>query len=176
MIDRLDRLGVPVDPEPILAQAGQDPGRSLGRPLLAAALVAAGHATDFADAFDRYLAEGQPAFVERIGASPAQVVALILRAGGVASLAHPGRSTDEVTIRRLVDNGLPALEVFHPDHDAALRHRLARLAQDCRLLVTGGSDYHGPGSGRVDAFGRVGLPEADYDRLIAFAKSRQAGP
>ena len=32
-------------------------------------------------------------------------------------------------------------------------------------LVTGGSDYHGPGSGRSAALGRVGLPRADYARL-----------
>jgi predicted metal-dependent phosphoesterase TrpH len=169
MIGRLDRLGVPIDAGPLLAAAGRDPGRAMGRPMLAAALVAAGHATDFSDAFDRYLAEGRPAFVERLGASPADVVALIARAGGVASLAHPGRASNEATIRALVDAGLPAIEVYHPDHDQALQDQHARLARECGLLVTGGSDYHGPGTRRPDALGRIGLPEAEYARLSAFA-------
>ena len=41
-------------------------------------------------------------------------------------------------------------------------------AQDSRrLAVTGGSDYHGPGSGRTDGFGRIGLPQEAFDRLAA---------
>ena len=45
---------------------------------------------------------------------------------------------------RGADRGGPrGLEVDHPDHDGAARHRLRVLAEDLGLLVTGSSDYHG---------------------------------
>jgi predicted metal-dependent phosphoesterase TrpH len=149
--------------------AGGASGRALGRPLLARALVEAGYARSVQDAFDQFLAHGRPAFVERRGASPAEVVALLARAGGIAAVAHPGKQRLEATVRALADDGLAAVEVFHPDHDEQDVARYLQIAKECDLLVTGGSDYHGPGSGRESALGRVGLPAADFDRLVAHA-------
>ena len=84
-----------------------------------AALVEAGHVADFREAFDRYLAEGRPAFIERTGVPPAEVVALVARAGGVTSMAHPGKTQKDYLIPDLIAAGLAAIEVYHPDHDAA---------------------------------------------------------
>lgn len=162
---RLAQLGVPVDLEHAMVDAGRQPGRALGRPMAAAALVAAGHVADFREAFDRYLGEGKPAFIERIGPSPSEVAALISRAGGVASLAHPGKAGRDYLIAGLAEAGLPAIEVYHPDHDATDTARYQQMAQSLGLLMTGGSDFHGVGSTREFAFGVVNLPSADYARL-----------
>lgn len=162
---RLAQLGVPVDLAQAMADAGRQSGRAMGRPMAAAALVAAGHVADFREAFDRYLGEGKPAFIERIGPSPAEVAALIGRAGGVASLAHPGKSQRDHLIPALADAGLPAIEVYHPDHDPIDTARYKQIARSLGLLMTGGSDYHGVGSTRELAFGRVHLPSADYAKL-----------
>ncbi len=162
---RLARLGVPVDLEQAMAAAGRQTGRALGRPMAAAALVAAGHVGNFREAFDRYLGEGKPAFIERIGPSPAEVVALIARAGGVASLAHPGKSQRDHLIADLADAGLPAIEVYHPDHDAIDTARYKQMALSLGLLMTGGSDFHGIGSTREFAFGVINLPSPAYARL-----------
>lgn len=167
--DRLARLGVPVDIENVTLTAGHLPGRAWGRPIVAAALVEAGHVADFREAFDRYLAEGRPAFVERIGVPPAEVVALVARAGGLASMAHPGKTQKDHLIPDLVAAGLPAIEVYHPDHDAADTARYRQMAGTFNLLPTGGSDYHGPGSGRDQALGHVLLPAADFARLAGRA-------
>ena len=67
----------------------------------------------------------------------------IHHAGGLASLAHPGRTAIDARIPALRDAGLDALEVYHSDHDAAASDRYRRLADDLGLLMTGGSDYHG---------------------------------
>lgn len=163
--DRLAQLGVPIDLSEALADGARVEGRSLGRPVAAAALVAAGHAQDIRDAFDRYLGAGQPAFIERIGPSPADVVALIRRAGGVASLAHPGKSERDHLIPALAEAGLDAIEVYHPDHERADVARYRKMARTLGVLTTGGSDYHGEGTPREPAFGRVHLPAADYARL-----------
>jgi len=169
--ERLEHLGVGIDMAAVMP-AGESGGRSVGRPLVAAALVAAGHARDVPDAFDRYLAEGRPAYVERSGESPAAVVARIRRAGGLASVAHPGKfRLDERFISELAGAGLSAIEVFHPDHDAGAIARYKAMAEALNLLVTGGSDYHGPGTGRAAGLGHIVLPPDAYAALVA----RRAG-
>jgi hypothetical protein len=165
--ERLDQIGAPIDESSLLAGTDAGTGRSLGRPLVAAALVAAGHAFDIADAFTRYLGEGRPAYVERAGAPPAEVIALIGRAGGLSALAHPGKIGRDAIIPDLIAAGLSAIEVFHPDHSPADVRRYREIAERAGLLVTGGSDYHGPGSGRTAGFGQVGLPAEAYQALVA---------
>jgi 3',5'-nucleoside bisphosphate phosphatase len=171
IIAALDRLGAPVDAAPLFLRATVA-GRAVGRPLVAEALVAAGHARDIGDAFDRFLAEGRPAFIERIGPTPGAVVSIIGRAGGLASLAHPGKTRVDALVGELAAAGLPAIEVYHPDHDPKTTDRYREMAARYELLATGGSDYHGPGSGRDTAFGRTGLPPADFARLEARAGAR----
>ncbi len=166
---RLQRLAVPVDAAAFEAEA-EISGHALGRPRVAAALVEAGHAADIADAFERYLGEGRPAFVARRGPSPAEVIQRIRDAGGTASLAHPGKIGRDELIAPMVDAGLPAIEVFHPDHDEVATTRYTEMARARGLLITGGSDYHGPGSARAWAFGRVSLPA---DAFAAFAARRR---
>ena len=163
--DRLERLGVPVDLENAMAEAARSAGRAVGRPMAAIALVKAGHVASIKEAFDRYLGEGCPAFIERQGANPADVVALIARAGGVASLAHPGKTQKDHLIPALIEAGLPAIEVYHPEHDTAGTARYRQMADTFNLLVTGGSDYHGVGSGRSQGLGQFHLPAADFARL-----------
>lgn len=163
--ERLAKLGVPVDLEQAMVDAGRSAGRAMGRPMAAAALVAAGHVRDLREAFDRFLAEGRPAFIERIGASPIEVAALITRAGGVTSMAHPGKTRRDELLPALIDAGMPALEVYHPDHDPLDTNRYLQIARTHHLLVTGGSDFHGVGSTREEAFGRVHLPAVEYARL-----------
>jgi len=169
MLDRLESLGLPVDRAPLEARLST--GQAVGRPLIAAALIAAGHARDTSDAFDRFLGEGRVAFEPRIGATPASVVSLIERAGGIASLAHPSKITDQSLILDLIASGLPAIEVYHPEHDAAAVERYRQLADAHGLLVTGGSDFHGPDTQRASFLGRIGLPADDYSRLREAARA-----
>jgi hypothetical protein len=148
----------------------------VGRPAIAQALVAAGHVRDVPEAFDRYLAEGRSAFVPRVGPSPRIVVDEIGRAGGIASLAHPGKLGDDGLVDAFIGDGLEAIEVYHPDHDgpAVARYRAFAIVHD--LLVTGGSDYHGPSSGRSAALGQVGLPAIEFARLAGRARDGRGRP
>jgi hypothetical protein len=176
MIDRLAELGAPLDRSRILARASKLTGKALGRPELARALVATGRAATIADAFDRYLAAGRPAFVPRRGSSPAEVIGILRRAGGLASLAHPGKVGLDALIPPLAASGLAAVEVFHPDHDAPDVERYDAIAALHGLARTGGSDFHGPGSGRADALGRVILPIEHFEELERRSGAGAAGP
>ena len=149
IVVRLQALNCGIDVDALLAATPAASGRSIGRPLVADALVAAGHATDRRDAFDRLLGNDQPAFVPRCGPGVAQVVAAITRAGGVASLAHPGLLATDDRIPGYAASGLSALEVRHRDHTPADEERYRRLAATLGLAVSGGSDFHGPREGRL---------------------------
>lgn len=175
MAHKLAALGVFVDTAPFQPGAVTTGQKALGRPALARAIVRAGHARDIADAFDRFLSPGRPAFVSRIGAAPRDVFALIQGAGGLASIAHPIKVGDDDVVRAFVADGADAIEVYHPDHDAAAVGRYQAMADAARLLVTGGSDYHGAASGRAPALGRVHLPDADFDRFRARMRWSPAG-
>jgi predicted metal-dependent phosphoesterase TrpH len=161
---RLASLGAPIDVDPLLQKAASQKGRSIGRPEIARAMVAAGHVSSVQEAFDRFLAQGLPGFVPREGASSEDVVAVIHAAGGIASLAHPGKFNLEKRLASLAETGLDAVEVFHPDHDPILAERYRALAHELGLLITGGSDFHGdPAHGREP--GSVCLPPAEFERL-----------
>jgi predicted metal-dependent phosphoesterase TrpH len=169
---RLAALGVPVDVAPIVADAAR--GRSVGRPQIAEALLAAGHVTTRNEAFDRFLESGGPAFVPRRGARPEEVIGIIHEAGGLASLAHPGLTRRDELIPALAAAGLDALEARHSDHDPATEARYRTLARQLGIAVSGGSDYHGVDAGhRVAMLGRITLDVEDFATLRDRAAARR---
>jgi predicted metal-dependent phosphoesterase TrpH len=161
-------LDMPIDLEPLLAEAGLKPGRSLGRPEVARAMIRAGYVVTISEAFDRWLAHGRPGFVPRKGPSCEAVIEIIHHAGGLASLAHPGRTDIDARIPALCRAGLDALEVHHSDHDAPLVERYLVMSVAAGVLVTGGSDFHGDPQQRRSPGSRV-LPEPDWHRFKAAA-------
>jgi 3',5'-nucleoside bisphosphate phosphatase len=163
---RLATLGVPIDVDALLEVATRSPGVSVGRPAIARALIDAGHVASMQEAFDRYLATGQAAFVPRVGCKPEEVVDVIHRAGGVASMAHPGVTKQPTVLASLVTRGLDALEAYHSDHLSPTRDDLLTFARTHHLLVTGGSDFHGDDS-RHRPLGGVALPASEFGRLKA---------
>jgi predicted metal-dependent phosphoesterase TrpH len=174
MVARLAALGIDLqlDVGELLGDAGTNPRRSVGRPLIADTLIARGYVANRNEAFDRYLGQGRPAFVPRRGATPEDVIGLITAAGGLPSLAHPGLLDQDEIIPALIIAGLPAIEVFHAEHDEETVRRYRRMAERSRLVVTGGSDFHGvEGGHRQSPLGRVLLPREDYlvfrERLLA---------
>ena len=119
---------------------------ALSRAHFARALVARGAVADVAEAFDRYLSSGRPAYVPAPSVTVTDAVALAAKAGGVAVLAHPGRlaagERDRVVAEAL-EAGVDGVEVWHSQHDPDLRRSLSALVARRGLLATGGSDYHG---------------------------------
>jgi predicted metal-dependent phosphoesterase TrpH len=165
MADRLAELGCPVDITGWLEQAGTAGPDAVGRPHLARKLVEAGHAADIGDAFGRFLGFGAPAFVPRLGPSPFDVVRAIEQAGGLSSLAHPATLGHDELIPILARAGLGAIEVFHPDHDAATIDHYRALARRHELAASGGSDYHADPARGAPTIGAVLLPVEEYAAL-----------
>jgi predicted metal-dependent phosphoesterase TrpH len=172
--ERLASLGMPIDVGPMLADAARQEGTSIGRPKVARAMIELGYVADVREAFDAWLGRGCPAFVERAGASTEEVIAIVHRAGGLASLAHPGRTEIDARIPALRDAGLDAIEVYHSDHDASSVRRYERMARDLDVLVTGGSDFHGDPAHGLEPGGAT-LPPREWERLAAVCKRHAAG-
>jgi predicted metal-dependent phosphoesterase TrpH len=170
---RLAEAGVPIDVDALLPAAGPS-GRAIARPQIARALVAAGHVASVAEAFDRFLSEGCAAYVTHRGPTPAEAIWAIACAGGIASLAHPGTLARDQLIPGLVEAGLTALEAHHSAHDPATTARYVALAATHGLAVTGGSDFHGPGTRRSELFGVTALPPTAFSDLLERA-GRVAG-
>jgi predicted metal-dependent phosphoesterase TrpH len=167
MASRLRSMSYEIDVEALIDAASRDTGRSVGRPLLADALVAAGHAVDRSDAFDRLLGHDRPAFVPRCGAPVADVIAVIRAAGGIASLAHPGLVHVDDRIPQFAAAGLSALEARHRQHDPEAEARYRELARALGLAVSGGSDFHGESVDDQFALGTLALSPDDFAALEA---------
>ena len=117
--------------------------------------------------FGAFWSRAGPRTFPRHGASPEEVIEVVHQANGLASVAHPGVSRRDADLPRLAQAGLDAIEVRHPDHDAATEARYRLLARELRLLATGGSDFHGEGGYRASTLGAVTLPDSDFQALRA---------
>jgi predicted metal-dependent phosphoesterase TrpH len=165
MIEALDDAGYAVSIDDVLAHAGEG---AVGRSHVARALVDRGSAASVSEAFTDLIGRDRPFFRRKPLLEPSEVISVIHDAGGLAVLAHPGVGGAEDLIADLVDAGLDGLEAFHPEHTEEDAVRIERIASDAGLLVTGGSDYHGPGH-PGPGLGAVGTPRAHLDRLFEAA-------
>lgn len=163
--DRLAAAGAPIDVQALMEAGSALGGKSLARPQIAQALIAAGHVATVAEAFERFLSEDGPAYVPHTGASPVEVVELIAQAGGLSSLAHPGYTKKDAVVPDMVAAGLVAIEAYHSSHDEAAVAHYLEVARTFGLAVSGGSDYHGEGTRRSEFFGVVNLPASHYESL-----------
>ena len=166
IVGRLATVGILLDAEAIVRPALEDPTRSAGRPWIARALVAEGHAASTDEAFERWLVPGTPAFVGRLGASPEDVFARIHEARGLASLAHPGLVGHDEWIHGFVGSGLDAIEAYHSEHDADATAHYASMASGLGVAITGGSDFHGDETHGAVSPGSVSLPRERYEQLV----------
>jgi hypothetical protein len=174
MIVKLNRIGVTVRTDEVLSLASParppEASGNVTRLHLARALVQSGRARSVQAAFKRWLRPGMPAFVPRAGAPAGEVISLIHGAGGVAVMAHPGKTLRDGEIPALAEAGLDALEVYCPDHSASDELRYLQLAAQHGLLAGAGSDCHGDANGRI-LIGKVRLDDARLDALRKRAAS-----
>jgi len=152
MIEKLQQAGVQISRAEVEAEAQ---GGAVGRPHIARVLMRNGYVQNIPDAFHQYLGTGKIGYVERLKITPAEAVMLILEAGGVPVIAHPGLVGKDYLFDELVPLGLVGLEAYHPDHDPDERTHYAALAKHHGLLATGGSDFHGGGAEHRGALGSV---------------------
>ncbi|MSQ32934.1 MAG: PHP domain-containing protein [Dehalococcoidia bacterium] len=173
MVDKLAGLGLPISWQRVLELSN---GGSVGRPHVAQAMVEVGHVGSIQEAFDRYIAFGGKAYVERARLSPQEAVRLVLSVRGIPVLAHPDEvpGLTEALLPELVAAGLAGMEVYYKRYGPEVRARLLGLAQRHGLLPLGGSDYHGLRRDAEVLPGGADVPQEAAERLLALAKDRGA--
>ncbi|MCI0747871.1 MAG: PHP domain-containing protein [Verrucomicrobia subdivision 3 bacterium] len=161
MASRLRHLGVPLQAESVFRLASC---AAPGRPHVARALVQQGLCGSLDEAFERFLKKGKPAWVPKFKMSALDAIELIHQAGGVAVMAHPGLNRTDDVIPHLVKAGLDGLECFHTKHSTSMTEHYLGIAEQHKLLVTGGSDCHGISKGKP-LIGTIRIPYIYVERL-----------
>jgi hypothetical protein len=167
MVAKLNDLGFKIDFEKVVSLAGSD---LIGRPHVAKAMVEAGYAENIDQVFDKYIEYGRPAYVRRYKFSPREAISLIKSSGGIAVLAHPGLIKNQALVGKYLNEGIDGLEVYYPQHSLQQTENYLKLAREKKLLVTGGSDYHGPGSS--ESRSQLGASGIDSELMSALKKNR----
>ncbi len=174
MVERLRALGIVLDRDAIRPSR---PGASIGRPHVAQAMIAAGYVSSVPEAFERYIGNGRPGYVPSQRLTPVEAVRLIVSAGGLPVHAHPLTSPIfPDNLAELKAAGLAGVEAYYGEYSPAQRERIAAVAADYDLLVSGGSDYHGEQFKHGRDLGAVAIPERVTRALLAALDDRGRSP
>ena len=123
---------------------------NIGRPDIAKLCIKYNYVSSVKEAFDKYLTPANNKISDlKKGISYEECLNLIKNAGGIAVLAHPKTlecSDEELSliIKNLKAHGLEGIEAYHSTHTREDIEKYIRLANKYNLLISGGSDYHGP--------------------------------
>ena len=179
IIRRLNDLGFTFSLSDVRADAGEG---QLGRPHIARFMVKKGYVNSIDEAFDRYLAQGKPAYQKKYRIDCQRAIDVINGSGGVPVLAHPylldlKRDDDlEKLVIVLKNMGLKGIEVYYPGHPPQETARYIELAKKYDLLMTGGTDFHGSlnpdiqmGTGKGDFH----VPYALYEKIVSNIRSEE---
>ena len=106
--------------------------------------------------------------------SPEETIRIIHEAGGIAVLAHPGMYNNFELLEELVGEGLDGVEVWHPENTPEQQKELEAFAKKHKLLMTGGSDFHGAYNAKPVVLGQCGPDDAHVEALMTYkAKLRR---
>ncbi|MFA5142721.1 MAG: PHP domain-containing protein [Candidatus Omnitrophota bacterium] len=171
MVEKLNSAGINVKAEDVFKIAGNG---TVGRLHLAKAIIKTGKVRTLRDVFARYIGFQKPCYVPHVKFSPREAIEMLLKAGGVPVLAHPGIMNKDEYIPELIGYGLRGIEVYHTDHKSNTVKHYEELALEHGLAATGGSDCHGLGKGRV-LIGMVRVPYDLVEKLKAKAEEIRHG-
>lgn len=144
---------------------------SIGKPHIAAELMCTGHIKDMNEAFSKYLNYNAAGY-KRISVSKA--INIIKKSGGIPAIAHPHISFRNIRpnakeqfqiLKQLQKKGIECVEVFTTAHTRKQEKIYLGFAKRLGMLVTGGSDSHGPGTS-CDYLGKFGVKMKYYDLLL----------
>jgi len=164
--------GIKITYESITKQVAE--GGSIGRPHIAKAITSVGGTSSVIDAYNKYIHDDSPVYVQRKTVSPFDAVEIIYDAGGIPVFAHPFDVdiADQLT-KEMMNFGLRGLEAYHRKHSPAIIEYFSTLAEKYGLIITGGSDFHAPNpvNGNI-ILGKNFIPEWIYDELIKEKRRR----
>ncbi len=156
MVEKLNKLDLNISADDVFKFGGKG---TIGRLHVAQALLKAGKIKNLKEAFNKYIGFSKPCYVSEVAFTPKGAIEIILKAGGVPVVAHPITMGKDEFIDEMIKHGLRGIEVYHTDHGPKISKHYEDIAVKNSLLMTGGSDCHGAGKGRV----LIGMVRVPYD-------------
>ena len=159
IVAKLNNLGIEIDFDEVLSLAD---GAAIGRSHIAQVILDKGYVQNWSQVFDKYIGCQAPAYVERERLDVKGAINLIKKANGVPVIAHPGLINNDKLFAEFIKWGAEGIEVFHTEHNKQEQLKYLEFANENKLLITGGSDCHGPRRKGGMLLGEIKLP---YHRL-----------
>jgi predicted metal-dependent phosphoesterase TrpH len=174
MLQKLKALGIDLTLEEVKAQAKDG---QICRPHFALAMIKKGYVSSVDEAFERFLKKGGPAYVEKFRLSPEEAIRMILQSKGIPVLAHPftlelEKEEFETFLKELKQHGLKGIEAYYPDHTLEQTEFYERLGKKYGLLITGGTDFHGPPREEIELGKGRGNLSIPYELLLKLKEVR----
>ncbi len=161
--EALQRLGFDITVEDAKKLS---PVGNMGRAHFAKVMAQKGYVSSVKEAFDLYLQKGKPAFNSLRLLEPEEAIRLIHAAGGKAFLAHlhltkfKGEELENYVIR-LKNAGLDGIEGYYTEYDDDMQAEYQALAKKHKLLISGGTDFHGANKPHIKigvGYGNLKIP------------------
>lgn len=142
------------------------------------ALMDAGYTNKiFGDLYDALFSEDSQANILAPVKYPDvnEVIEEIHNAGGIAVLAHPALYNNFDEIDKYISMGLDGIEVWSPSANDEVVEKLSAICKKNKLLLTGGSDFHGLYGNETITLGSCITPDEHMDKLMGYkAKKKRA--
>lgn len=176
-LQRLNELGFPITVEEVKAVAG---GALLCRAHYARVLMDKGLVPSVKEAFDKYLANGRPAYCGHQAITAEEAIELIHAAGGIAFVAHLHliRLSDEelfAFLTRLKAAGLDGIEGYYTEYTPEMQEKYQAIARELGLMISGGTDFHAAMKPHI-AIGRgtgdLRIPYSVLENMKAYYKNK----
>lgn len=145
-INELNKMGYQITMEELKAVSG---GKTIGKPHFAKVFLSKNYIKTKNEMFDNFFNKPPLNKYKRDSYPPKDTIEMIKEAGGIAILAHPQTlklSFDELRdkIKELKSYGLDGLECYHSNQTPEEMIEFNKIANELGLIITKGSDYHGP--------------------------------
>lgn len=163
IVKKLNDMDVNITIDDVTKIAGK---AAIGRPHIADAIYQSGAVESYNQAFNKHIGNGKPAYVAKKNFTPEEAISMVHDAGGVAVLAHPAIEDAYQHLEMLVGLGLDGIECFHSYHKQKDVDQFKHFAERWRLVITGGSDFHG----REGSYGKIGSQNVSDKYLHALKK------
>lgn len=103
------------------------------------------------------------------------VIEEIHNAGGIAVLAHPTLYDNFDEIDKYIEMGLDGIEIWTPYATDEQIEQLSAICKKNKILMTGGSDFHGIYGNKTVTLGTCTTPDEHIDKLLGYkAKKKRA--
>ena len=118
---------------------------AIGRPHIAKAIIEAYPQKNYTidKIFDLYIGNGKSCYVKTSELQTEDAIRILKENNCLAILAHP-LLIKKVDYKEILSLGVDGIECYYPYENKKDYHEVIKEAQKRKILITGGSDYHGP--------------------------------